>query len=150
MRKFDLIDFTIVLFLLGVGLVAMAVATEDTTAPVLTSFSFSPATITTTSGPQVVTINATITDDLSGFDQMMLCFRAPLSGQSVMLTFNSGNRISGTATSGTYQATATFQQYVKNGNWKLTTGALQDAVGNVSILNLGNAAFGIYSTLRTQ
>jgi IPT/TIG domain len=106
--------------------------TEDNEAPVLTALSFSPKNVDTTSSAATVTVTATITDNLSGLASASIGFRSPKG------RFTTGHttltRISGTATSGTYEAQVTFPRYVERGVWNVSTLQLVDNVGNESVL----------------
>jgi hypothetical protein len=101
---------------------------EDTAAPVLATFSISPASVNTTSGSQTVTLTAEITDNASGFAQGNVIFISP-SGAKVN-TSASFVKVSGTGTKGIYEAQATFTPYVASGTWKVHNVKLVDAVGN--------------------
>src|ERR1022692_2636244 len=96
------------------GLQTPSMAQSDTTPPTLVALSFSASTVNVTTAAQNVTVNATITDDLSGFNFGYIWFTSP-SGQTA--GFDYFGRISGTALNGGYQATVAFHQYVEPGVW---------------------------------
>jgi hypothetical protein len=104
---------------------------SDVLAPLLTSFSFAPASVNVSAGAATVTIGATITDDLSGFNYGYVRFVNQLGQYSSTAFFA---RISGTVLSGTYQASAIIPQYVAGGVWKADV-YLTDATGNWRSLN---------------
>lgn len=84
----------------------------DFTPPVLQSFSFSPASVSTGSASQTVTATARITDNLSGFNQAgSVRFVSPSGRQSVSKSF-SGSRISGDARDGIYEVHLVFPQNI--------------------------------------
>jgi hypothetical protein len=108
-----------------VPLVSTAFAQADTSPPQLTSFGFVPTSIDTTAGPVNLTVNFTVTDDLSGVTDVAVFFFSPSGGQSV------GNSISFPATTnGTGSLTLTFPQFAEAGTWIASHIALYDAVGN--------------------
>ena len=49
----------------------------DATAPILTSFSFTPTTVDTTSGPVTIALNFSVTDDLVGATAFYVKFQSP-------------------------------------------------------------------------
>lgn len=75
-RRFDIIRFVQVLLLLLVGLGAAGVAKADTTAPQLTGLSF-PSMVDVSAGPATVTVNYSVTDDLSGATSFTIYFQPP-------------------------------------------------------------------------
>ncbi|HEX4490239.1 MAG TPA: putative Ig domain-containing protein [Acidimicrobiia bacterium] len=114
-----------------------ASATSDTTPPVLSAFDFTPKSIDTSSAPATITVTATITDDLSGFDHGDVTFSAlGRTGETPAeadVEFDASDRISGTALAGTYQNTMTFQPTAIGGKWGVQPGGsawFYDAAGN--------------------
>jgi hypothetical protein len=103
-------------------------STEDTEAPALAGFAISPSTVNTTTGSQTATATAEITDNLSGFAHGTIVFESPNGKQSTATA--SFSRVSGSATSGSYEAQVTFKQWVQSGSWKVANLKLVDAVGN--------------------
>lgn len=115
---------------------------SDTTPPQLAGFSFSPASIDTTTGPQTVSISWHITDDLAGVATACVSFMSPSRLQSQFVCAQ--NFVSGTSLDGFYDATLAFPQYTEQGVWKADSVALWDLAGNfVSIpgANLVAAGF---------
>ena len=100
--------------------------TGDTTPPVLTALSFTPANADVSGGSVSVTVTFTLTDDLSGVADGEAGAYFSLGGTTVG---NGGQRISGTALNGTYQATITMPQDAVAGNWQLEILAY-DSAGN--------------------
>ena len=99
----------------------------DMAAPVLTAFEIVPGTINTENAPVVVTINATITDDLSGVafsegeTQLKMVPNSDVE-QAVIFTFVHD-------TGDDYTATATFPRYSAVGTWDIEYFYLVDNSG---------------------
>ena len=108
---------------------------QDTTAPQLTAFSFTPDSIDTTSGAVTVTVNFTVTDDLSGANFFLIVFRSP-----------SGTRIQrgisqfAPSTNVTGSVAVTFPQFIAPGTWNVSLVQLIDNVGNNRNLSTGDIA----------
>lgn len=114
---------------------------EDLTPPQVTAFSITPTEINTGSQDQLLTLNITLTDDLSGvstwYDEgghgnVQVRMR-PLIGTQ-MVDFWNLNRVSGDALNGTYTATATVPAYAKVGVWQVEYLYLADKIGNTQYL----------------
>jgi Dockerin type I domain len=108
----------------------LSMAQSDTTPPTLVALSFSASTVNVTTAAQNVTVNATITDDLSGFNYGYVGFTSP-SGQTAGGGFPAPyfTRISGTALNGGYQVTVPFPRFVEPGVWTASV-YLRDNAGN--------------------
>ena len=111
----------------------------DIIAPALTAFSFTPASIDTSGAARTIMVTAHLTDNVSGVANSSPCcyylantvtFKSPSGARSVSATFDSSNRISGTALDGIYQAPMTVPRYAETGTWQLTGATLVDAAGN--------------------
>ena len=102
-------------------------AQVDVTPPVLVSLDFAPATVDTTSSSATVTVNARVTDDLSGGGPGCATFLSPSRAKSAQACFQ---KISGTLTDGIWRATMTIPAFTEPGTWTLTHWALYDSVGN--------------------
>jgi hypothetical protein len=118
----------------------------DTTSPQLTGFSFSPAFIDTSLGPQTVNYTITATDDLSGVDfspdtptrnqPFGVVFKSPSGNQTQMSDFlTTLPTLSGTPLSGTWTGTLTFPQFSEAGTWNVTSLAIKDKVRNLTVDN---------------
>ena len=108
---------------------------QDITAPSLTQFSFTPATIDTSAGSQSVSLTLRITDDVSGFEFGSFIFLSP-SGQQINSSgYNSAHRISGNALDGVYEVTTSFPQFSEIGAWRVIQVFLRDAVGNSAVFS---------------
>ncbi len=117
-------------------------AVSDTTAPQLTNISFTPAVVDTSSGPAGITVDVTVTDDLSGaalenpglaFLSSAVGFRSP-SGAQFTNTGGSMQLAGGTRLNGIWRSRATFPQFAESGTWRVSIVALKDVVGNRSNL----------------
>jgi hypothetical protein len=108
---------------------------QDITAPSLTQFSFTPATIDTSTAPQSVTITLRITDDVPGFEFGSFIFMSPSGQQINSGGYNFAHRISGNALDGVYEITTTFPQFSEIGAWRVLQLFLRDAVGNSAVFN---------------
>ena len=107
----------------------------DTTPPNLTAFSFTPATIDVSSGPNTVTISAAVTDDLSGATIFQVGLVSPSGGAS-----QSGSASFKATPLTTGWVPVTFPQGSEEGIWTVSTVFLSDAVGNTRVLNAGDLA----------
>jgi hypothetical protein len=108
--------------------------TEDNEPPQVSSLSISPSSINVGSSAQTVTVTAHISDNLSGVASASIGFRSPKGGK-----FTTGHtpftKVSGTSTSGTYEAKVTFGPYIAAGTWKVSTLLLADNIGNEAALS---------------
>ena len=104
---------------------------EDSAAPILTGFSFSPTQVDTTSTSATVNLTAQITDDLSGVQLGYLYFISP-SGQHLLPA--NFYLSSGTNLDGTYNGTATIPAFSEPGTWTVYNVYVQDNVGNSPLL----------------
>lgn len=107
-----------------------SMAQSDTTPPTLVALSFSASTVNVSTAAQNLTVNATITDDLSGENNYAyIKFTSP-SGQTAGLP-QAGyfTRISGTNLNGGYQKTVPFPKFVEPGVWTASV-YLKDNAGN--------------------
>jgi hypothetical protein len=118
------------LFWVLAALPALAQPTSDTTPPQLAAFSFTPSAVNVSSSQQIVTVNATVTDDLSGTTYGYAYFYSP-RGQYVTAYLP---RISGTPLSGDYRGTATIPRFVEAGVWTVRL-YLYDSAGNRQYLD---------------
>jgi len=116
-------------------------AAEDVTPPQVTTFSITPTEFNTGSSEQMLTLNITLTDDLSGvstwYDEgghgMTQVRLRPLIGTQ-MADFWNLSRVSGNALNGTYTATTTVPAYAKVGVWQVEYLYLADKIGNTQYL----------------
>ncbi len=104
--------------------------TPDTTAPEVSNFAFTPNSVDVGLTSRTVTATMRMTDGGSGVSYGQVTFYSPSNGQNVSVGFGSGNRISGTAADGIYQATMTLPRYAEAGDWKLNYIYTADVVNN--------------------
>lgn len=116
--------------------------TEDTTGPQLTAMSVTPDTINTGTLAQTITLDMTITDDLSGHDGTNISFFDPSNNQgSFFGFFGVAGLVSGNTLNGTYQTTVSVPQGSAEGTWT-STPFLRDRVGNTtSLFNAPGGSF---------
>jgi hypothetical protein len=114
-------------------LTAMA-QSSDTTAPILTAFSFTPTSINTASAPATVQASFSATDDLSGIQAIAVTWFNP--NQSVWYgntaTFNGPLQTSGTVS-------VTLPQFSQSGIWTPDV-ELVDMAGNMRLLSSSEIA----------
>jgi len=115
--------------------VPTALAQCDTVGPAITSFTLSPTSVNTTSGPANVNCTMVLTDSPAGVSSATCALQwwdgmSKFQTQSCTATTPS----SGTPQSGTYQCTITLPRYSAQGTWnaQVTT---EDAVTNPSFYN---------------
>jgi len=111
-------------------LFTLQLSSQDTNAPVLTSFSVTPQIVDITDGPGQITIIIGATDDLSGIDYIKPFMDLPNDD------FSNGNasKISGTNLDGIWQKTFTIPQYTLTGTGVITQLQIVDEVNNKLIL----------------
>ena len=114
----------------------------DAAAPELRSFSVTPQSVDTSTGSQTITLEAHITDDLSGAAAdgytngvPEMRFVSPSGAQSTWTSFGPSSRISGTPQDGHYRSTITLPRYSEQGTWKLAHVGLVDMAGNRTSLS---------------
>ncbi len=112
---------------------APALAGPDTSPPVLAGFSFSPATIDTSTGPAAVLVTFHATDDSSGVASVRATFSIR-DGMSEPLGCESLAPDSGTPLDGTYSCTVQFPRFSEAGTWQVLVVELTDAAGNQGLL----------------
>jgi hypothetical protein len=113
--------------LLLAAIAALPALASDTTPPVLTSFTFSPTAVNTTTSSATVTVTEQITDDLSGVQYANEIFRSPSGSQVAGCT---SSLISGTNLNGTWQCTANLAAYSEPGTWTVEYVVVVDNVNN--------------------
>jgi hypothetical protein len=124
-RKAALAFFTVVLALAMLPASAFA-AQEDTTPPELISLTFDKPTI---EAPGTITVTATVSDDISGVDTVMLWWDGHPSGAVSNLYLYE------TASAGTYSGTLTIGAYESARTQRIRTLSLSDNAGNSVSLN---------------
>jgi hypothetical protein len=103
---------------------------SDTTPPSIVALSFSASSVDVSTAAQTLTVNATLTDDLSGVYNAYIQFQSP-SGQ---LAYGFLGRVSGNNLYGHYQATVPFPRFAEAGVWNAYL-SLFDNAGNQIMLD---------------
>jgi hypothetical protein len=115
----------------------------DTTPPTLLNFSFTPSKVDVTAGPETVTLNLHVTDNLSGlFGQdsfVNVGFTSPSGNQNQQANLSVTVLPGSTSLNVNYQATITIPQYSESGNWTASV-TMSDADGNVVTLSASELA----------
>jgi hypothetical protein len=130
-----------VLNLLASGIAAVSlVAATDVSPPELRELTFSPAVIDTSASNQTITVTARLIDDLSGIDEPTfelpyagggsMQFSSPSRNQSIGVSLDWRNRVSGNAIDGVYSSAMTVPKLSEPGIWTLEYATLMDAMGN--------------------
>src|SRR5258706_393361 len=114
------------LIALGFPTTLQVTSQQDTQPPVLTSFTFSPMSVNTTTTSASVTVTMQATDNLSGVGFTDLVFLSPSGEQA---TNCSGSLVSGTILNGTWQCTAIVQAFSEPGTWTVEYVQVVDNVG---------------------
>jgi hypothetical protein len=143
--------------LTGLGItptVTVTSSTPDVVAPVLTSFSMSPAVINTSAGSQVVTFTLGLRDDLSGVSFAAdtffnrIWFTSPSGQQTNQIVRTDFRLVSGNVIDGVWEATMRFPQFSETGTWRPSLFRLEDRIHNVrSLTQQALQAAGFPSTL---
>ena len=131
--------------------------------PVITSFTISSNSVNASAAPVPVTINVTITDDLSGIMDNYLYLYDPAGQYNNLVSLTATNRTSGNEFNGTYQVVLTIPMGADQGVWTVRS-YLKDRTGNSvnhgfpflgspsfpgpgsSSITVGTAAFSTYQT----
>lgn len=129
MRRLPIIALVFGL-IIGLSNMGFADIKDDTAPPELVAVNLAPASIDVTSGAATVTLTATITDDLSGFDYGRFYIYSVSHTQYKNVYLNQAKRISGTELNGQYETTITFPQFSEAGDWTITTAYLYDKTTN--------------------
>lgn len=120
---------TILLAALFMLAIRPAHAQTDTTPPTWIELTIEPAVVNTFASDQVITLTATISDDLWGLEYAYLGFGPAFgAGEFIYVTLGQerGNLIDGDDLYGTYQATITIPQGTRQGDWLVKQLTLQD------------------------
>jgi hypothetical protein len=106
--------------------VAMA-QTHDTTAPVVTAFTFTPSNPNAQAGPATVTFTVTATDDLSGVAFIQVVATGPAGVSQVVAWAGSGG------TSTTQTLALVLPEYSASGTWTVSYVTVKDSAGNTKV-----------------
>jgi hypothetical protein len=124
----------------GCASITNTALTADSTPPVVTAFSLTPAEVDTDGGDQTVTVRVRLTDDQAGVDELVrhaewsggFYLRAAAGGQSRWAMLH---RVSGTDRDGEYEGTCTLRKGSRSGLWQVQL-SVMDRLGNaVSLLS---------------
>jgi hypothetical protein len=116
----------VALQLIATGVMPAAVhASSDTTAPTLTSLSFSQTSVDVTQSPQTITAQVQATDTESEITRVFLRLLAPSgkTGYDINTTWS-------TAGPNTWQGSLNVQQHIADGDWEVDL-QIEDAAGNI-------------------
>lgn len=107
----------------------------DTTAPTLSSFNFSPASIDVTNAPATLDLSFAVGDDLAGVREAWIEFRSPtnVSLSPAAISRYGGARYplsSPTFVNGVVTGTMTFPQYDRAGTWIVNQVCVSDWVSH--------------------
>src|SRR5664279_2349285 len=91
-------------------------AQTDTTPPVLTGVSIDPNPIDVTNGAQTLIVTTTVTDDLSGTQQVFVALQSPTTGQYL---YGYSGIVGGTNLDGVWQANINVPQFSEAGDWTI-------------------------------
>ncbi|MGC2658007.1 MAG: hypothetical protein WA324_08510, partial [Bryobacteraceae bacterium] len=111
----------------------LALAQSDTTPPSLVALSFSAGSVDVSAAAQNLTVNATITDDLSGVNYGYIGFVSPSGQTAGGYQYGFFRRTSGTDLSGGYQVTVAFPQFVEPGVWTASVYLLDNAGNSITL-----------------
>lgn len=120
---------TIVLAALFMLNTRSALAQADTTPPTWIELTIDPVVVNTLSSDQVITLTATISDDIWGLEYAYLGFGPEFgAGDFIYVTLGEerGNLIDGDDLYGTYQVTITIPQGTRQGDWVVKQLTLRD------------------------
>ena len=124
----------------------LSMAQSDTTPPTLVALSFSAASVNVSTAAQTLTVNATITDDLSGFNYGYIEFTSP-SGQTAGYPSVYFARISGTDLNGGYQVAVAFPKFVEPGVWTASVRLMDNAGNSITLPSATLVSDGFPGTL---
>ncbi|MEJ5367893.1 MAG: Ig-like domain repeat protein [Bryobacteraceae bacterium] len=104
---------------------------QDTTPPVLVTYSFAPAAFDVSFADTALTGAIQATDNSSGLQSAFLAFYSP-SGNRRVDCHSSAGSYSGTLTSGTFTCRGVFPRYSETGQWRLQFLTITDRAGNAA------------------
>lgn len=102
---------------------------SDTQVPQLVGLTIAPDNVDVRTSPMQVTVRATVTDDLSGTEVVVVRFHSPSGQQSRTAHFSLN---SGTPLDGVWEAEVTFPQFIESGTWTVADIGTGDAAGNAA------------------
>ena len=120
---------------LGFDATFQVISNSDTEPPVLTDFSFSPASVNVSNSDQGINFSFTVADNMSGLMHIQTKLTNPDYNNTIFLNLYNHDLISGNSLNGTYQKSATIPQYSMAGTWSISQIILIDSTNNQIILN---------------
>ena len=116
---------------LGLPIDLAVTSVPDTMPPGIANIALSPAIIDTSAGPQDVTFDLNLTDDVSGVhDQISMAVISPSGRQQQFLFGSDFTMTSGDALNGVWQVTRSIPRYSEAGLWSIQYVQLLDLAGN--------------------
>lgn len=117
------------------GWIALACAgvlpAQDTTPPVLVTYSYSPSSFDVSAADTYLTGSIQATDDSAGLQAAFLAFYSPTGNRRVDCHSSAGS-YSGTLTAGTFTCMGLFPRYTETGQWRLQFLTITDKAGNAA------------------
>jgi len=108
-----------------------ALPAQDTTPPVLVTYSYSPSSVDVSAADTMITGSIQATDNASGLQSAMLAFYSP-SGNRRVDCLSSLGSYSGTLTAGTFTCAGVIPRYMETGQWRLQFLSITDKAGNTA------------------
>ncbi|MCS7042518.1 MAG: Ig-like domain repeat protein [Bryobacteraceae bacterium] len=126
---------------------SLAAAGQDTTPPVLVTYSYSPAAFDVGGGDTILSGTVQATDNSSGLQAAFLAFYSP-SGRRRVDCHSGAGSFSGTLLAGTFTCQGVFPRYTETGTWLLQFVSISDKAGNTATYTRSQlAAMGLPTTL---
>jgi hypothetical protein len=119
--------YTAQLQALGFPTSLQVTSVQDTQPPTLTTFTFSPIAVNTTTNPATINVTAQVADNLSGVQEVFTYFNSPSGNQYARANLSLA---SGTDLNGTWTGIATIQAFSEPGTWTVSYVYVGDNVGN--------------------
>lgn len=126
---------------------ASAFAQSDTTPPELVSYTFTPSSVTASTGPAVINGTVRFTDNLSGVGHFYVQYHSP-SGTPFYCAQVSSSPASGTLQNGAWSCSGQLAQHAQTGAWEINWVYVSDKSGNQRSWNKAQLQqLGILTTL---
>ncbi len=128
-------------------------AAPDNTAPDVAGLALTPASVSTTAGPGLVTATIRLTDDLAGLSiggtvpLTEIRLTGPTGQQVTRGWFSQANRISGSPLDGIYRTVLTVPQHAEPGTWTASVVTYDQAANTQTLTPAMLAAAGFASTV---
>lgn len=110
---------------------ALALPAQDTTPPVLVTYTFNPASADVSLSDTLITGSIQATDNSAGLQSALLAFYSP-SGNRRVDCLSSLGSYSGTLTAGTFTCMGLIPRYIETGEWRLHFLSISDRAGNTA------------------